>query len=562
MNEMIVLRDLSVIFAVAVAVVALLHRFGIPSIAGFILAGILAGKEGLGLISGVHDVEGMAEIGVILLLFSIGSEFSLERLRRMWRPILAGGMLQVGLTTLIIFLIAIAFDFSWQTSVFMGWLISLSSTAIVLRGLEKRGEVDAPHGRLTLGILLFQDLSVVPIMFAIPILAGENTSLASLGVAVLRSVLILCGVLILARFAAPRILHAIARTRQRELFVLSVLLICMGTAWLATMAGISLSLGAFLAGLVVADSDYRHQALADIIPFREGFSSLFFISIGMMLHPSAVWENSMSILLILVGILLGKTLVVLVTGLVMRLPLRVCILAGVALAQVGEFSFVLIRASMGTNLFGGVVAENIMAATILSMVITPFALALGPRLAAQAERGWFLARFLHVTQSENVQETKRLSDHVIIGGYGFAGEELTKSLRSQNIPYVIVELNPDNVRRAVERGERVYYGDITSEEVLRDLGVERAREMVIVINDPSAVEKAVAAARRIAPSLYILVRARYRLDVGLLSSSGANEVIPDEVEAAAQIASRVLSRYQIDNSLIEQQCARIRNSIP
>lgn len=562
MGELLILRDLAIILAVAVVAVALLHRFGIPSIAGFILAGVLVGPNGLGFIGDIHDVEKLAEVGVVLLLFSIGSEFSLQRLRSLWRPILIGGMAQVCLTSGATFLIVYSLEYSWRTALFSGWVISLSSTAVVLRGLEKRGEVDAPHGRLTLGILLFQDLCVVPIMFALPMLSGDNASATDLVFVLLRAILILSCVMIGARIVAPRILHMIANTRQRELFVLAVLLVCIGTAWVATISGVSLALGAFLAGLVVADSGYRHQALADLFPFREGFTSLFFISIGMLLHPDALWQNGFVIVLILIGILLGKTLLVMITGAIMRLPLRVCILAGVSLAQVGEFSFVLIRATQGTILFDNTLAENIMAATILSMVITPFALALGPKLAAGAERAKVLTRFLNVTPAvEALEEHFSLRDHVIIGGYGFAGQELAQSLRTVNIPFVIAELNPNNVQTAMLRNERVYYGDITSEKVLRLLRAGKARALVIVVNDPSAVEKAVAAARRVAPQLHILVRSRYRLDVESLAASGADEVIPDEIEAAAQVVNRVLTHFHVEPSMVMEQQKRIRDTV-
>lgn len=554
MGEMTILRDLAVIFAVAVAVVAVLHRAGIPAIAGYILAGILAGPNGLGFINNVHDVERLAEVGVVLLLFSIGSEFSLERLRSLWRPILIGGMLQVSLTSAVAFLIAREYGYSWQTALLTGWIVSLSSTAVVLRGLEKRGEVDAPHGRLTLGILLFQDLCVVPIMFSIPMLAGANTSLVDLGFGLLRAVLILTCVMAGARIVTPRILKTIAKTRQRDSFILAVLLVCIGTAWIATLSGVSMALGAFLAGLVVADSEYRHQALADLFPFREGFTSLFFISVGMLLHPGVFWQNGFIIFILLAGILLGKMLVVLLAGAVMRLPLRVCILAGVSLAQVGEFSFVLIRAVQGTPLLDDTLAGNITAAVIFSMIVTPFALALGPKLAAGVDRARVLTRILKVKSAVDASEERvPLHDHVIIGGYGFAGQALARSLRSLEIPYVIIELNPDNVRAAMLRNERVYYGDITSEEVLRELGAKQAKEFVIVINDPSAIEKAVAAARRVAPQLHILVRSRYRLDVQSLAESGANEVIPDEVEAAAQVINRVLVHYQVEPAVAAEQ---------
>ncbi|RJP19266.1 MAG: hypothetical protein C4527_27175 [Candidatus Omnitrophota bacterium] len=544
MGELSFLRELAIIFAIAVTVVTVLHRIKIPSIAGFILAGILVGPHGIGFVKDIHQVEVLAEVGVILLLFSIGSEFSLERLRRLWKPIVIGGALQVGLTILLTLALGLLFDLSWRVALFIGFMIAVSSTAIVLRGLESRGETDAPHGRLTIGILLFQDLSVVPMMFAIPLLSGTNVSTAYLIALLLRAVLILCVVLAAARLLVPPFLHMIARTRQRDLFVLAVLLVCIGTAWAATMSGVSLALGAFMAGLVVAGSAYRHQALAELIPFREGFTSLFFISIGMLLIPHTLLENLETILLILVGILIGKFGVVFLTGIIMRLPLRVCVMAAMALAQVGEFSFVLARAAQGANLFEDPLAGNVLAAVILSMVITPFAISYSPHLAAGVGKIRVLTRLLDIRVAEDAAKDgqRKLRDHVIIGGYGLAGTQLANALKKQGIPYVIGELNAENVHRAIEQGEPAYFADITSSEVLHHLGAERAREFVIVINDPGAIERAVEAARRLAPNLHILVRTRYMLDVDRLVQAGANVVIADEIESAELVVSRVVER--------------------
>ncbi|MCP4581223.1 MAG: potassium transporter KefB [candidate division Zixibacteria bacterium] len=559
MSDIVYLRDFVVIIAIAVAVVAILHRIGIPTIAGFIFAGVIVGPHALGVVGDPREVELLAEIGVALLLFGIGLELSLDRLKRLWRPIIIGGALQVGITILAAFFISRAFGLAINVSILIGCLLAVSSTAIVLRGLEVRGEIDAPHGRLTLGILVFQDLLVVPMILLVPIISGSGSDWFDIATTLLRAFAILVGVLIAARLVVPRVLHLVAKTRQRQLFLLTVLLVCIGTAWITSSAGVSLALGAFLAGLVVAGSEYRHQVLADMIPFKEVFTSVFFISIGMLLSPMSILENIVPILLLLGAILIGKSFIVFITGLIMRLPVRVAILAAAALAQVGEFSFVVSKAAQDTGLLTDNLAGIIISAAILSMFITPFALAFGPQIAAGVGKVPVLTRLLKVVSVEDAPEKiLRMQNHLIIGGYGFTGEKLAESLKACEIPYLIIELNPVNVRRAVAKGDPAYYGDITSTEVLEHLGLASARELVLVINDPRAIERAIKSARRVAPNLHITVRTNYLLDVKPLLDAGANEVVPAELEAAVEITSRIINRCDISPEEINAQLSTIR----
>jgi len=560
MNDIPYLRDLVVIFAVAVVVVTALHRLKIPSIAGFILAGILVGPRGFGLIDDVHQVEVLAETGVALLLFGIGLEISLERLRRLWWPVLVGGALQVGLTAAATFAVCRLLGYPPNLALFIGFVIAISSTAIVLQGLEARGELDAPHGRLTLGILVFQDLSVVPMMLAIPLLSGLGPSAQNLFSALLRTVAILAGVLLAARLIVPQALRLIAKTRQRNLFVVAVLLVSIGTAWVLSICGIPLALGAFLAGLVVAGSEYRHQALADLISFRDVFTSIFFVSIGMLLDLGAILENIIPILILLMAVLAGKSGLVFITAMIMRLPLRVCVLAAAALAQVGEFSFILMRGAQTTGLVTDHLAGNLVVVAVLSMFVTPFGLSLGPHLAAGVGKIQVLTRLLKVSTAEDAaEEVRTMHDHVIIGGYGLAGQQLAQALRQSGIPYVIAELNVENVRNAVSRGEPAYFCDITSLEVLECLRAANAGELVLLINDPDANQRAVKAARSLAPNLHIVVRASYQLDIRPLLKAGANEIIAAEIEAAVEVVSRTLNRHQVDPEQVAVHLSRIRS---
>ncbi|MCG8556752.1 MAG: cation:proton antiporter [Proteobacteria bacterium] len=560
MSELIILRDLAVIFGVGVCVVVLLRKLGVPTIAGFIVAGVLVGPHTLGLVDDVHKVEVLAEVGVALLLFGIGLEIDLARLRQLWHPVILGGALQMSLSVSAATVIAVRYGLAVNSAIFAGCLIGVSSTAIVLRGLEARGEADAPHGRFTLGILVFQDLSVVPMMLAIPLLAGAESPAGTILMALLKTVGVLCGVLISAWFLVPRLLHWIANTRQRELFVLMVFLVSMGTAWVASEAGVSLSLGAFLAGLVVAGSEYRHQAMADLIPFREVLTSLFFVSIGMLFDPGTLWERPATVLGLLSAIVAGKFVVVFLTGTLMRLAVQVNVLAGLALCQVGEFSLVLLHAAEGTGLLDGSLAANLLAVAILSMLVTPLALAAGPRLAAGAGKLRVLSRLLGVPTAEEgaTQDGARWSDHVLIAGYGLTGQELAKSLQECRIPFVIADVNPKNVHLARSRNEPAYFGDVTSAEVLDFLGASRAREIVLLVNDPGAAERAIAAVRQVAPKVHLVVRSRYLADVRPLLAAGASEVIAAELEAAVEVAAHMLGRHGVPLADKGRHLGRIR----
>lgn len=559
MTQMHILQDLVIIFAVSLVVVIVLRRLGFPSIAGFILAGVLIGPNALGLIAETEQVEQLAEVGVVLLLFGIGLELSLDIMRRLLRPILFGGALQVGASILITVLIASWLGQPLGTSIFLGSMIAVSSTAIVLGGLRIRGELEAPHGRLTLGILIFQDLCVVPMLLVLPFLAGSSGSVGGVLTALGISAVILVIVVFGARIVVPRLLGFVADTRQRDLFVLTVFLVCAATAWLLSLAGLSLALGAFMAGLVVAGSEYRHQALAELVPFREVLTSIFFVSVGMLFNPQVLMEMPVLLPLLLGAVMSAKFLIVFLTALVMRLPLRVCILAGAALSQVGEFSFVLMHGARENGLIDPPLNDTLNAVVILSMIIAPIVISTSPHFAAGVGKLGSLTRRLGVrTPQEPHVGVRHMENHVIIAGYGMTGQEVAQSLKELEIPYVITDLNSENVRAAVRRKEPAFFGDITSPEVLRHLGVSRARELILVVNDPNGAVRAIKAVLRVAPKIPILVRARYLGDEKTLLDAGATEVITAEFEAALEVTQRVLVRRQLVATEIKKHLERIR----
>lgn len=543
MHDFGILRDLAVIFAVAVVVVAGLRRLRVPAIAGYITAGVLAGPGVLGLVRDVHEVEVLAEVGVVLLLFGIGMELSLDRIRRLWRAIVFGGAIQVTATVAAAAGLAMLAGLTPGQSIFLGFVGAISSTAVVLRGLTQRGELDAPHGRLAVGILVFQDLCVVPMMLAIPFLAGggdRGTALLTLG----KALGVLAAVLLAARLIVPRLLALVARTRQRDLFVLAVALACFGTAYAVTGAGISLALGAFLGGLVVAGSEYRHQAMADLLPLREALASVFFVSIGMLLDLGTIADNAATVLLLFLLIVVGKFVIVFLTAASLRLPLRVCVLTGAALAQVGEFSFVLLRAGDGTGLVPEPLGTQLLVAIILSMAVTPVVLAAGPQLAAGASRVPLLERLMKVRSPEATPPQEGRNGHIVVAGYGLAGRETARVLRENGRPLVVVDLNPANVQQAAADGHPAYFGDVTSSEVLEHLDMGRALGLVLAVNDSRASARAIKSARALAPGVRILARATYAVESEGLLKLGADDVVVTEETAALELGRRVLARCE------------------
>jgi CPA2 family monovalent cation:H+ antiporter-2 len=539
------LGDLVVLFAAALVVVLVLRRLRLPTIAGFLVAGALIGPSGFGWIGDVDEIESLAEIGVVLLLFTIGLEFSLKELQRLGPVLLVGGGLQVTLTVLAVALASVLAGLTPSEGVFFGFLAALSSTAIVLKGLAERGETDAPHGRLIVGVLLFQDLCVVPMMLLVPMLAGQGGGAAAVTRALGLAALVVVATLVLARRVVPRALHLVALSRGRDLFILAVVVICAGIAWLTSLAGLSLALGAFLAGVVLADSEYGHQAFADILPLREIFTSLFFVSMGMLLDVRVLVALPGTVLGLVGALFVGKTVLAAIAGVAARFPAQIALAAGLALAQVGEFSFVLASLGRRFGLLDETEMRIFVGASVITMLVSPFALRMGPHLAARAGRLRALDRLLGRSREELSRVTTRLSGHVVILGFGVGGEMLAEVLRGAEVPFAVVDINAERVRDARRRGEPVYYGDVTSPDTLDRVRVGEAQQVAVLLNDPLATQRAVRAVRRHAPEVPILVRARYVADVPVLLQDGASLVVAQEYEASLRIIGEAMRRAQL-----------------
>jgi monovalent cation:H+ antiporter-2, CPA2 family len=560
LTEAHLLQDLLLIFGLGVIVVVAFHRARLPPIVGFLVTGLLCGPYGFGLIDGVEHVEALAEVGVILLLFTVGIEFSVEELSRLRTFLFAGGALQVSLTLGATTAAAAALGLRLPVAVFLGMLVALSSTAIVIRMLADRNELDAPHGRAAIGILIFQDLIVVPMVLITPFLGDTGGETKNLLIVLAKAGLFIGLAVAAARWVVPRFLHTIAATRKREIFVLTIVLLCFGMAVASAQAGLSMALGAFIAGLILSESEYRHQALGEVLPLREVFNSLFFVSIGMLLDLRSVIEQPALILGALVGVLALKTLIT--SSIVMTLghPLRVALMTGVLTSQIGEFSFVLSKVGADAGLLDAQLGQAFIAVAVGSMVLTPLLDRLTPRVSARLER-WLPSTYV---RGRAVTATIRgkppaLDDHVIIVGYGVNGRNLARVLGRVGIQFVVLDMNPDAVRAERKRGRSIVYGDATRPEILHLAGIDRARVLVLAISDAGATRSAVDLARRMNRGLHIVVRSRYVQEMPALVAVGTDEVVPEEFETSIEIASRVLRRYLVPRDMIERLIREVRS---
>ncbi len=563
MTDYGVLGNLLVIFTVSIAVVFLFHQFRLPSIAGFLVAGSLIGPHGLNLISDVATVQVLAEIGVVLLLFTIGIEFSLVQLASLRRLLLVAAPIQLGGVLLVSWLGALLIGLSWRQGIFWGFLLSLSSTAIVLKALANRGDSDSIHGRATIGILIFQDLAVVPMMLLTPILAtgGEDTGfsiLLSLG----QSALLVGLVIAAAWYVVPKLLQHIVRSRSRELFLLTIIVLCLGIALLTSLGGLSLALGAFIAGLIISESEYSHQAMAEVLPFRDSFNSLFFVSIGILMDWRVVLDHPLAVVGLLLAILLIKFVSGAGAALMVEAPPRAAIMVGVALAQVGEFSFLLAQQGQENGLLRGDPYQIFLAVSVLSMIVTPFLMQWSPAMARRVEavqrlRHWLPSRTTaHAQLAEGKQI--RIKDHVIIVGYGLNGRNLARVLGETEIPYLALDLDGDTVRREAQHGVPVYYGDATNANVLRHVKVEDAKVLVVAISDPFVTRRTVQVAKGLNPRIHIVVRTRYLRELEELHQMGADDVVPEEFETSIEIFALVLRTYNMPQEFVTRKAEQIR----
>jgi len=542
----LLLPALVLTYAISLVFILVLARLRVPPIVAFIIAGAVAGPTGIGIVKTQEEVNLLADLGIVLLLFTVGLEFSLSEIRRIWKAVVFGGTLQIAGTAAVLMLVLfLAVHETWRVSLFIGLFVALSSTAIVLRELSARNQLDAPHGRLMVGVLLLQDLAIVGLLLLVPILSGK-TQMSTVPFVLLRAAAAIGAVAVVSRLVLPVLFRLVAQSGRREAFPLAVLLASIGTAWVSSLLGISMALGAFLGGLILAEGEFSHQAHAEIRPLRDILAGLFFISLGMLADFGAMAAQ--------LPIVLGVTFVIVVVKAAVAggalwavaTPMRVAVTAGIGLAQVGEFSFILGRSGLDVGLLTSRQWQVLLAASIATMVLTPTLVAFAPRIGS-----WLTEKTKRLAAHLPDSETANLSNHVVILGFGVGGRLLGRALRQLAVPYIILDMNGATVRTMRAEGESIFFGDATNEDALRGAGVASARAVVAVLSDPYASVRALTAIRGLNPDVPVIVRTRYRSEAEALLNLGATVAVAEELEASLEVLAQAFARLDVPGNIIE-----------
>jgi CPA2 family monovalent cation:H+ antiporter-2 len=551
MGQYVIIKDIVIILLVSLPIIYLFKRLNIPIILGFLVAGMVIGPFGFQLIKDYQDISVMSEIGVILLMFTIGLEVSFARLMMMRKMLFYAGGLQIILTIFFTALILLLLKIPLSNAIFYGMLVSLSSTAIVLKIFQDRGELESPHGKISLVILIFQDVAIVPMLIFLPILGGKNSLTISKIILQLTYALTAVAIIVvLAKVLMPKILYQLVRLRIREAFTVGTILLLLGTAYLTHEIGLSFAIGAFLAGLILSESDYSYQITAEILPFKDVFNSIFFVSIGLLLNIKFVYDYFSLLIALTFAIIFLKAAIIIPLVKILKYPLRVALLTGLSLAQVGEFSFVLSQSGMSFNLIPINFYNAFLASSIFTMMLTPFLIKFAPIL------GFKINEIIH--DKDDSLNNKRLENHVIIAGFGLNGRNLARVLKETGIKYAIIEMNPETVKDEKEKGENIIFGDVTREEILSAAGVEKASVIVFAISDPLSTKRALNQAKNLNPNVHAIIRTRYAAETDALVAEGADEVIPEEFETSLQIFSKVLEKFHIPLNIIMRQVSLLR----
>lgn len=557
--ELGVLKDIVIIFALSTFVNFIFTRIKIPAIIGYLITGVIAGPHLLRLISSPENVEVMAEIGVILLMFTIGLEFSLNHLLNIRKLVFLGGFMQLLLTATVTMLAARVFHFEWTEAIFVGFLTALSSTAVVLKLLQERSELTSHYGMTIVGILIFQDIVLIPLLLFTPVLGGATSDVGhDLLILMLKSAGILVFIWAGTKWLMPRVLHLIAMTRSQELFLMSLLLICLAVAMLTHQLGMSLAFGAFLAGLMISDTEYSHSAFGNLIPFKDVFTSFFFVSIGMLLDLGFVADHPWLIIGAVALVIILKTFIAGMTAFTLGHTFFGTVVVGLSLAQVGEFSFIL----AGVGLTNGIITPDhyqlFLAVAITSMALSPLMIQVSKPLANLILRlplPPFIVNGLFPLKQVDIPE---ISKHVVLIGKDSRAINLAAMIKSMGLPFTSVVFDTDRARREMEKGNLTVFGDATYEPVLRQAFVHTAELVVVSVGNLIMALSIVEHIRAMNKHAHVIVRTRHVTDIEELYRLGASQVIPEEFETAIDFFERILGKYLIPRMNIEQAIARTR----
>lgn len=519
------------------------HGLRQPPLLGYLVTGLIIGPAGLGLLDDVTEIQGLAEIGIAFLLFALGVEFSLTELKRVRAIALQGSLLQIGLTTLLV--LGISALLGWATSavqgVFLGLVLSLSSTAVVLKTLMDRGEMVTLHGQIMLALLIAQDLALGIMLALLPVLTEPEAVWPTLGAALVKVLLFLGGAIALGRWVVPRLVQRVAATENSELFLLTVVALCLGVAWVTSRLGLSIEMGAFVAGLMIAEIDYADQALGKILPLRDTFACLFFASIGMLIDPLLLLNNLGAILGLVTLVMVGKAAIILPIVLRFGYSLPTAILASFGLNQIGEFSFVLALEGYEMGLISDRPYALLLGTTAITLMLTPLWMNLAPRVARNLDRIPLIQPYLRrLGEPKLLSVPEGLQDHVIVAGYGRVGQVLVNILLSQGYEVLVVENSEAAVQRLRVRGIPFVFGDADSELVLEKTHLHQAKALAIALPDPTSTRLLLQRALAHVPDLDVIVRSHNNQEIDLLTQMGAREVVQPEFEAALELGAHLL----------------------
>jgi len=549
------LLSLLLLLTAAVGAVAVMRHFRLPSMLGYLAIGMVLGPHGAQLIGESDEVETFAEFGVVFLMFSIGLEFSLQRLKAMHALVFGYGSAQMLLTAAgAMFVTWYGYGQDWKSGLAVGLAVAMSSTAIVAKMLSERFELHSRSGRLTMGVLLFQDIAVVPCLILLPALAQpEGHLLRQLGLASLQAAALLIVLIWVGQKLMKRLFDAVAHHRSEELFVLATLWIVVGLAYATGQAGLSLALGAFVGGMLISETVYRHQVEADIRPFRDMLLGLFFVTVGMLLDVGFVFEHFWRLLLAVVLLVVGKGVVVFLVTLAARSTLDTALRTSAQLAQAGEFGLVLIQLAFAQKLIAADVFQVTLAAMLISMFIAPFLIERVARLGGEMARGDWAHKAKAIY--EVATSAFGMEDHVILCGYGRTGEQIGKFLAAEKISFLALDVDPNAVKRAIPEGGKVVFGGADRIEVLKAAGLMRAQAMVIAYPDTLSAERVLRLVRSHREDIPIIVRAADDSDIDKLKRAGATEVIPEVLEGSLMIAAETLTQLGVP---VERAIERVR----
>ncbi|SEN13699.1 Kef-type potassium/proton antiporter, CPA2 family [Nitrosomonas marina] len=555
------LLPILILLSTAVFAVVIFRLLRLPPMLGYLLSGVLIGPHALGWIPDNEETRHLAEFGVVFLMFSIGLEFSLSKLVTMKRIVFGFGTLQVVISIIIVMAIAWLLKLDWRVGLVIGGALAMSSTAIVIKMLSERLELNTLHGRQVIGVLLFQDLAVIPLLIVIPALATsfENESIEYgnvLAVAALKALAVLTLILFFGQRLMRPWFHVVAQQKSSELFVLNVLLITLGLSWLTELAGLSLALGAFLAGMLISETEYRYQVEDDIKPFRDILLGLFFVTIGMLLDIQVVIDNFLWVAVILTGLIILK--IILITGLsrLFGTQPNIALRTGMSLAQGGEFGFVLLAQATMHGLIDNAILQPVLAAMVLSMLFAPFMIEYSERVIQRLYTSEWMQRAMEITTI--AAQTIAEQNHVIICGYGRSGQNLSRILEQESVPFIALDLDPRRIHEAKMAGEAVVYGDAARKEVLIAAGVLRAKVLVVSYADTVSALKILNHVRILRPELAVVVRTRDDSDIDLLKEAGATEVVAEILEGSLMLASHALMFMDVTTGRILRRIRQTR----